>query len=83
MAKHEHNYKANNNLYNMINSLAETKGQYIEIVEQEIADYTGLKAKTIRKYKYHELTPSLPVALKICEYFKCRAEDLYKLQEIV
>lgn len=51
-------------------------------VEEELAEYCSLTREAIVAIKRGVNQPSLAVALKICEYFDCKVEDLFTLVEI-
>lgn len=45
----------------------------------EIAEYAGVGWENINRVKRNMVTPSLPVAMKIAEYFNVKVEDIFKI----
>jgi len=45
----------------------------------EIAEYAGVGWDNINRVKRGIVTPSLPVAMKIAEYFNVKVEDIFKI----
>ncbi|WP_303983002.1 helix-turn-helix transcriptional regulator [Niallia circulans] len=50
-------------------------------VEELIASHCGAAPNTIAKIKRHVVQPSLPMALKIADYFKLPLEDIFQLKD--
>ena len=48
---------------------------------QEIADFAGVGIDNINMIKREVVTPSLPVAIKIANYFKLNVEDIFKVRD--
>lgn len=83
MAKIPLPYTVNNSLAELIKAKARTEHKGIKEIEEEIKEYCGLRQRdTISKYKTGFIDPSLPVALKICEYFGTRLESIFELKEV-
>ena len=89
MAKTMLTYTTVNNLGERIlqmqkDYILKTSGDTILIGEilKEIGKHCGVSADAIDKVKMHINQPSLPLALKICEYFKCRPDDIFTLVPI-
>jgi len=61
--------------------ISERGGMKVNIseVEQEVADYCGVSRDTIVMIKRGMNQPSLPLALKICEFFGAKVEDIFTL----
>lgn len=49
-------------------------------IEQEIANYCSISLNGIKAIKLKKTTPSLPLALKIAEYFNVNITDIFKLE---
>ena len=86
MARVEFNYKVSNVLDNHINRevgkrMAVNGG--IRVLKNdiigEIAKYCEVKPDAIKRVKRGIMTPSLPLALKIAEYFSVKVEDIFKI----
>lgn len=88
MAKVKLPYTVNNRLAEYIQRKAEQTNSTITEIEAELAEYCNLtvnekgKAEAIKKYKQGNIDPSLPVAMRICEYFGTSMEEMYKLMEV-
>jgi transcriptional regulator with XRE-family HTH domain len=83
MAKIQLPYEVNNRLSELIKDKAREKHKGIKEIEDEIKDYCGLNQRdTIVKYKSGQIDPSLPVAMKICEYFGTSFEEIFELREV-
>lgn len=89
MAKTELDYTAIGYVDNYINKevgrrMALNGG--IRVLKQdiinELADYCGLTFDGMNRIKRGLSLPSLPVALKIAEYFDVSVEDIFKLSRI-
>lgn len=85
MAKKGSPYNIENILDEMINKevgrrMVETgiKKRKKDIIA-EIAEYTGVGWENINRIKRGIVTPSLPVAIKIAEYFNVKVEDIFKI----
>ena len=61
--------------------ISERGGMKVNIseVEQELAAYCGVSRDTIIMIKRGVNQPSLPLALKICEFFGAKVEDIFTL----
>lgn len=90
MAKRELNYGCIDFLDNFVNKeighrMAQNGG--IKVLKADIiadiAEYCGLSWESINRIKRGLALPSLPVALKIAQYFDCKVEDLFRLDEPV
>ncbi|WP_082865660.1 helix-turn-helix transcriptional regulator [Paenibacillus crassostreae] len=46
-----------------------------------MADHCHVKADTINLIRRNKNQPSLPVAIKICEFLNCDMDDLFHLEE--
>lgn len=47
----------------------------------ELADYCGVGWENMNRIKRNLVTPSLPVALRIAEYFGVKVEEIFKIKE--
>ncbi|WP_102272519.1 helix-turn-helix transcriptional regulator [Cytobacillus massiliigabonensis] len=81
-------YSTTNTLRHYINikkaeKVAEKNGLNVLIreVEQDLADYCQVTRDSILMIKRGVNQPSLPVALKIAEYFQVPVEEIFKLKE--
>lgn len=86
MARSPLPYKTENDLSRRLSLLqakriAEKGGAKVNIseVEQEVANYCGVSRDTIVMIKRGLNQPSLPLALKICEFFDAKVEDIFTL----
>ena len=86
MSKHEFNYKVDNNLDNYINReigrrMVNNGG--IKVLKTdiiaEIAEHCEVGWENINRVKRGVVTPSLPVAMKIVDYFDVKIEDIFKI----
>jgi DNA-binding XRE family transcriptional regulator len=50
-------------------------------IEQEIANHCNITLDGIKAIKLKKSTPSLPIALKIADYFKVNIADIFSLEE--
>lgn len=91
MAKAILSYSVENNLSEFIQQRAKGTGKTLNYVENDLAKYCGLKirknkygevAEAVKKIKSNYVDPALPLAMKICEYFGCKMEDMYTLKEV-
>lgn len=48
---------------------------------EEVANYCGIGWETANRVKRNLATPSLPVALKMAEYFGVKVEDIFEIDE--
>jgi len=79
-------YTTENNLSRRLSLLqakriSERGGAKVNIseIEKEVADYCGVSRDTIVMIKRGVNQPSLPLALKICEFFGAKVEDIFTL----
>jgi DNA-binding XRE family transcriptional regulator len=47
----------------------------------KIGDHCGVGWEAIKRISYGMAQPSLPLAMKIAEYFNTTVEDIYKLED--
>lgn len=85
MVKRKSNHVIVNNLDSLINieigkrmSANGVKVLKAEVVA-EIAEYANVGWDNINMIKRGTVTPSLPVAMKIAEYFNLKVEDVFKI----
>jgi DNA-binding XRE family transcriptional regulator len=86
MAKSELNYTVESNLDSYINREVAKRtlsngGKKVlkKDIIAELADYCGLTWEGMNRIKRELSLPSLPVALKIAEYFNESVENIFKL----
>lgn len=48
---------------------------------EEVANYCGVGWESVSRVKRNLVTPSLPVALKMAEYFGVKVEDIFEIDE--
>lgn len=53
----------------------------IKEVHEHIGKHCGLKGQTIALIKTGNYNPSLPVALKLADYFKVTVNEIFKLKD--
>ncbi|WP_336783630.1 hypothetical protein [Paenibacillus illinoisensis] len=89
MAKSILTYTTKNDLNRRIRQMQSdhtllTNGEilYVGKILEDIGNYCGVSADAIDKIKMHINQPSLPLAMKIAEYFKCRPNEIFKLMPI-
>lgn len=60
------------------------RGETLRIgkITEDIARHCGVGTDAIDKVKLHINQPSLPLAMKIAEYFKCRPDEIFTLVPI-
>lgn len=81
----KNNFKVINNLDNLINKeigkrMSENGENVLKSdIIQEIANYCNVGWENINRVKRGIVTPSLPVALKIAEFFNVKVEDIFKI----
>ena len=83
MANRKHNIVNNlDNLINMeIGKRMSTDGVKVKKGEiiSEVADFSNVGKDNICMIKRGKVVPSLPVAMKIAEYFNMKVEDIFKI----
>lgn len=83
----EKTYKVKNSLDNLLNlevgkrmfyngGIKVTKKQVIG----ELAEYCGVGWENMNRIKRNIVTPSLPVALRIAEYFGKKVEEIFEIK---
>lgn len=89
MAKTMLTYTTINNIGERIQQLQKdhilrTRGGIVRLgaLTEELATYCGVGPDAIEKVKLHINQPSLPVAMKIAEFFKCRPDEIFTLVPI-
>ncbi|QNR70479.1 hypothetical protein IAQ67_28635 (plasmid) [Paenibacillus peoriae] len=89
MAKTMLTYTTVNNLGERIQKMQRdhilrSRGETILIgkILEDIGKYCGVGSDAIDKVKMHINQPSLPLAMKIAEYFKCRPDEIFTLVPI-
>lgn len=87
MSRNRSKFSIKNNVDNLIN-IEVGKKMYVSgekvlksDVMKDIADYVGVGFDNINMVKRGVVTPSLPVAIKIAEYFDKKVEDIFKIEE--
>lgn len=87
MSKKKSRFSVESNVDNLINmeigkrmSVTGNKVLKSEVIK-DIAEYAGVGLDNIQMVKRGVVTPSLPVALKIAEYFNLKVEDVFKITE--
>ncbi len=90
MARTLLNYTTENNLANRLEVLqgkriAEKGGAKVNLaeVEKEVADFCGVGVDTIGMIKRGANQPSLPLAMKLAQFFNCTVEDIFTYKDIV
>lgn len=87
MGKKRTTFKVESNVDNLINmeigKRMSISGEKIlkSNVIKEIAEFAGTGQDNMTMIKRGVVTPSLPVALKIAEYFNLKVEDVFKIVE--
>lgn len=86
MAKRELNYSVENCLDSFINREVGKRMAYnggAKVLKSdiiaELAEFCEVSWEHINRTKRGLVTPSLPLALKIAEYFNAKVEDIFKI----
>ncbi len=85
MEKEKNSYTVINNLDMFINKeigrrmLEDGVKVLKKEIIQEISEFTNVGWGNISMIKRGKITPSLPVALRIAEYFNVKVEDIFKI----
>lgn len=58
---------------------SENRNVLIITIIEEIADFCKVNVESIKSYKQEKAIPSLPVALKLAEYFNISVEELFQI----
>ncbi|MFH0735532.1 MAG: helix-turn-helix transcriptional regulator [bacterium] len=53
-----------------------------QITQDELANKLGVSRQTILAIEGGKFNPSVKLALKIAQYFNCKIEDIFYLEEI-
>jgi DNA-binding XRE family transcriptional regulator len=61
-------------------SIKEDKDITIQEVMERIGAYADISWTTIKQFKNKDMQPSLAVAIRIAEFFKCSVEDLWTVE---
>lgn len=62
-------------------TLSSEKNKRLADIENELAEYCSLSVEGIKSIKNRKASPSLPVALKICEFFNVDINQIFPLIE--
>jgi DNA-binding XRE family transcriptional regulator len=52
-------------------------------VEGEVAEFCGIGVDSIGMIKRGNNQPSLPVAMKLCRFFNCTVEEMFRYKDII
>lgn len=66
-----------NKLDYFIKEKAKTEGKLIQEIVQDISNYCNMGVDTVKAYKNKGMIPSLPVAIKLSEYFGTTVNELF------
>lgn len=80
-------YKTENNLTELLimeqaRRVTEAKGRIrpsLKDIEGELARFCNVTQDTINLLRRNKHQPSLPVAIKVCEFLEVRVEEVFKL----
>jgi DNA-binding XRE family transcriptional regulator len=83
----EKTYKVKNSLDNLLNLEVGKRMFYnggIKVTKKkvigELAEYCGVGWENMNRIKRNLVTPSLPVALRIAEYFDKKVEEIFEIK---
>ena len=65
---------------NVFNSVRELRGEG-QITQEDLAEAVGVSRQTINSLERGRYIPSLPLALKIAEYFSRPVETIFSLED--
>ena len=65
----------------MKNRLREFRFKNDEITQESLAELVGVSRQTIIAFEKGRFNPSVKLALKIARVLRCRAEDLFIIEE--
>lgn len=50
-------------------------------IDDELSEFVGTGVQNIKKIKSGHIRPSILTALKMAEYFNCKVEDLFMIED--
>jgi putative transcriptional regulator len=53
----------------------------LELTQKDLAELSGVSRQSINSIEKEKYIPSLPLALKLAQIFRCKLDDLFELEE--